>query len=80
MSVILNIDTSMGTAGVCLSKEGDLLALAESQDQKNHSSWLHPAIGRLLAETGYRPGDLGAVAVIGGAGVLYGVARGNGRC
>src|SRR5579863_8039700 len=62
MSVILNIDTSMGTAGVCLSAEGNMLAMAESQDQKNHSSWLHPAIRRLLAETGYRPGDLLAAA------------------
>ena len=84
MSVILNIDTSMGTAGVCLSKEGNVLALAESQDQKNHSSWLHPAIRQLLAETGYRPGDLRAVAVTAGpgsyTGLRVGMAAAKGFC
>ncbi|HET6253779.1 MAG TPA: tRNA (adenosine(37)-N6)-threonylcarbamoyltransferase complex dimerization subunit type 1 TsaB [Puia sp.] len=84
MSVILNIDTSMGTAGVCLSKEGRVLALAESQDPKNHSSWLHPAIRRLLAETGYRPGDLQAVAVTAGpgsyTGLRVGMAAAKGFC
>ena len=84
MSVILNIDTSMGTAGVCLSKEGNVLALAESQDQKNHSSWLHPAIRRLLEETGYLPGDLRAVAVTAGpgsyTGLRVGMAAAKGFC
>src|SRR5580658_1867341 len=84
MPVILNIDTSMGTAGVCLSKEGNVLALAESQDQKNHSSWLHPTIRRQLAETGYRPGDLGAVAVTAGpgsyTGLRVGMAAAKGFC
>ena len=84
MSLILNIDTSMGTAGVCLSKEGIVLALAESQDQKNHSSWLHPTIRRLLEETGYRPGDLRAVAVTAGpgsyTGLRVGMAAAKGFC
>src|SRR5579863_4554912 len=84
MSVILNIDTSMPTAGVCLSIEGNVLALAESQDQKNHSSWLHPAIRRLLEETGYRPGDLCAVAVTAGpgsyTGLRVGMAAAKGFC
>jgi tRNA threonylcarbamoyladenosine biosynthesis protein TsaB len=84
MSLILNIDTSMGTAGVCLSKEGIVLALAESQDQKNHSSWLHPTIRRLLGETGYRPGDLRAVAVTAGpgsyTGLRVGMAAAKGFC
>lgn len=84
MSVILNIDTSMGTAGVCLSREGNVLALAESQDQKNHSSWLHPAIRRLLSETGYGPADLQAVAVTAGpgsyTGLRVGMAAAKGFC
>ncbi|HEV3414261.1 MAG TPA: tRNA (adenosine(37)-N6)-threonylcarbamoyltransferase complex dimerization subunit type 1 TsaB [Puia sp.] len=84
MSVILNIDTAMGMAGVCISKEGSVLALAESQDQKNHSSWLHPAIGRLLAETHLRPADLQAVAVTAGpgsyTGLRVGMAAAKGFC
>lgn len=84
MPVILNIDTSMGTAGVCLAKSGEVLALAESQDQKNHSSWLHPTIRRLLEETGYRPGDLQAVGVTAGpgsyTGLRVGMAAAKGLC
>jgi tRNA threonylcarbamoyladenosine biosynthesis protein TsaB len=84
MSLILNIDTSMGTAGVCLSKEGNTLALAESRDQKNHSSWLHPTIRRLLDETGHRVQDLQAVAITAGpgsyTGLRVGMAAAKGLC
>jgi tRNA threonylcarbamoyladenosine biosynthesis protein TsaB len=84
MAVILNIDTSMATAGVCLSKEGSVLALAESQDQKSHSAWLHPAIARLMAETGLAPRDLQAVAVTAGpgsyTGLRVGMAAAKGFC
>jgi tRNA threonylcarbamoyladenosine biosynthesis protein TsaB len=84
MAVILNIDTSMSTAGVCLAKEGSVMALAESQDQKNHSSWLHPAVARLLSETRLRPRDLQAVAVTAGpgsyTGLRVGMAAAKGFC
>jgi tRNA threonylcarbamoyladenosine biosynthesis protein TsaB len=84
MSLILNIDTSMETAGVCLSNDGSTLVMAESQDQKNHSSWLHPAIARLLEETGHRARDLQAVAVSAGpgsyTGLRVGMAAAKGLC
>ena len=84
MAVILNIDTSMPTAGVCISKDGKVLAMAESGDQKNHSSWLHPAIARLLAETNLRPADLQAAAVTAGpgsyTGLRVGMAAAKGFC
>jgi len=84
MSLILNIDTSMETAGVCVSKEGETLILEESRDQKNHSSWLHPAIARLLDETGYRVRDLQAVAITAGpgsyTGLRVGMAAAKGLC
>lgn len=84
MALILNIDTSTGKAGVCLSKDGSLLALAENQDQKEHSSWLHPAISRLLQETGHGTADLQAVAVTAGpgsyTGLRVGMAAAKGLC
>jgi tRNA threonylcarbamoyladenosine biosynthesis protein TsaB len=84
MALILNIDTSTGKAGVCLSKDGSLLALAENQDQKEHSSWLHPAISRLLQETGHSIRDLQAVAVTAGpgsyTGLRVGMAAAKGLC
>jgi tRNA threonylcarbamoyladenosine biosynthesis protein TsaB len=74
----------MGTAGVCLSKEGNTLALAESRDQKNHSTWLHPTIRRLLDETGHRLQDLQAVAITAGpgsyTGLRVGMAAAKGLC
>jgi tRNA threonylcarbamoyladenosine biosynthesis protein TsaB len=84
MALILNIDTSMETAGVCLSKEGSTLALAENNRQKDHSSWLHPAILQLLEETGYRVEDLQAVAITAGpgsyTGLRVGMAAAKGLC
>ena len=84
MAVILNIDTSMSTAGVCVSKEGVVLAMEENREQKSHSSWLHPAVARLLAETGFRPADLRAVAVTAGpgsyTGLRVGMAAAKGFC
>jgi len=60
------------------------MALAESQDQKNHSAWLHPAIAQLLAETGLTPRDLQAVAVTAGpgsyTGLRVGMAAAKGFC
>ncbi|HLI92882.1 MAG TPA: hypothetical protein VKU83_04715, partial [Puia sp.] len=73
MGLILNIDTATATAGVCLSEAGRTLMLAESQDQKNHSSWLHPAIDQLLAGTGKKARDLAAVAVTAGPGSYTGL-------
>lgn len=84
MSLILNIDTSTETAGVCLSKEGVTLAMAENRDQKNHSSWLHPAIRQLMEETGFRMRDLQAAAVTAGpgsyTGLRVGMAAAKGFC
>ncbi|HXD76844.1 MAG TPA: tRNA (adenosine(37)-N6)-threonylcarbamoyltransferase complex dimerization subunit type 1 TsaB [Puia sp.] len=84
MALILNIDTATETAGVCLAADGKPIGLAESQDQRNHSSWLHPAIARLLAESGHRPGDLQAVAVTAGpgsyTGLRVGMAAAKGLC
>jgi tRNA threonylcarbamoyladenosine biosynthesis protein TsaB len=84
MALILNIDTAMSTAGVCLAMDGDVLALAESQDRAAHSTWLHPAIGRMLEETGHRPGDLQGVAVTAGpgsyTGLRVGMAAAKGFC
>ena len=84
MALILNIDTAMETAGVCLSEDGKTLGLAESQDQRSHSSWLHAAIAGLLAEQGRRARDLQAVAVTAGpgsyTGLRVGMAAAKGLC
>jgi tRNA threonylcarbamoyladenosine biosynthesis protein TsaB len=84
MALILNIDTSTEKAGICLSLEGRPLGLAQNEEQRDHASWLHPAVERLLKETGYRAKDLQAIAVTAGpgsyTGLRVGMAAAKGFC
>jgi tRNA threonylcarbamoyladenosine biosynthesis protein TsaB len=84
MALILNIDTSIETASICLSKDGANLLTLQSDDQKNHASWLHIAIKKIMLETGYAIKDLQAIAVAGGpgsyTGLRVGMAAAKGLC
>lgn len=76
MSLILNIDTALETAGICLSGNGEVLASAYNKEQKDHASWLHQAITGLLKESCYHFSDLQAVAVSIGPGSYTGLRVG----
>jgi len=84
MSLILNIDTALDTASVCLSDNGNVLQLSFSENQKDHASWLHVAIAELLQKKGYVIKDLKAVAVSIGpgsyTGLRVGLAAAKGFC
>jgi tRNA threonylcarbamoyladenosine biosynthesis protein TsaB len=84
MSLIVNIDTALDTASVCLSEDGKLLQLSSSENQKDHASWLHTAIAELLQKSGYMIKDLQAVAVSIGpgsyTGLRVGLAAAKGFC
>ena len=84
MSLILNIDTALDSASVCLSEDGNLLQLSSSEDQKDHASWLHMAIAELLQKNGCVIKDLQAVAVSIGpgsyTGLRVGLAAAKGFC
>lgn len=84
MALILNIDTATEIGGISLSKEGKLLALAQNKDQKEHASWLHPAVEKMMRETGFGMRDLQAVAVTAGpgsyTGLRVGMAAAKGFC
>jgi len=84
MSLILNIDTALDIASVCLSKEGNVLQLSSSENQKDHASWLHTAIAELLQKSGHSSKDLDAVAVSVGpgsfTGLRVGLAAAKGFC
>jgi tRNA threonylcarbamoyladenosine biosynthesis protein TsaB len=58
--------------------------MAQNGTQKDHASWLHPAVQELLRETGIRMGDLQAVAVTAGpgsyTGLRVGMAAAKGFC
>jgi len=84
MALILNIDTSTEKAGICLSEDGRSLASAQNNEQKDHASWLHPAVEKLLRETGYRMQDLRAIGLTAGpgsyTGLRVGMAAAKGFC
>jgi len=84
MALILNIDTATEKAGICLAEDGQLLAMAVNPEQKDHASWLHPAVEKMMHETGHRMKDLRAVAVTAGpgsyTGLRVGMAAAKGFC
>ncbi|HMK26697.1 MAG TPA: tRNA (adenosine(37)-N6)-threonylcarbamoyltransferase complex dimerization subunit type 1 TsaB [Chitinophagaceae bacterium] len=84
MSLILNIDTALDTASVCLAEDGNVLQFSCSEDQKDHASWLHTEIAELLQKSGHSMKDLDAVAVSVGpgsyTGLRVGLAAAKGFC
>ena len=84
MSLILNIDTALDTASVCLSEDRNALQLSFSENQKDHASWLHTEIAEQLQKSGKRIKELNAVAVSIGpgsyTGLRVGLAAAKGFC
>ena len=84
MSFILNIDTAVQTASVCLAEEGVSKGLKINASQKDHAAWLQPAIARLLQEQSLPIHHLKAIAVSAGpgsyTGLRVGMATAKGLC
>jgi len=84
MSIILNIDTATETAHVSLAKDGIVLMSYPNQTQKDHASFLQPAIQKLCNHTGIELKDIDAIAVTGGpgsyTGLRVGLASAKGLC
>jgi tRNA threonylcarbamoyladenosine biosynthesis protein TsaB len=76
MPLILNIDTALETASVCLSEKLVSLGEFSNGDQKDHAAWLHEAIRKLLLQSGKLVKDLEAVAVSIGPGSYTGLRVG----
>jgi len=84
MALLLNIDTATERAGVCLTRDEEVLAILETTEQKNHASFIQPAIKQLLASSGYNLAAINAVAVSAGpgsyTGLRVGLATAKGLC
>lgn len=84
MSLILNIDTAVQTASVCLANKNVFLATKINPVQNDSAAWLQPAIAILIKEQGLVLNDIDAVAVSAGpgsyTGLRVGMASAKGVC
>jgi tRNA threonylcarbamoyladenosine biosynthesis protein TsaB len=76
LALILNIDTATENASICLSQNGNVIAFEESMQQKNHASFLQPAIQQALKQSSININQLDAVAVTNGPGSYTGLRVG----
>lgn len=76
MALLLNIDTATEFASVCLSEENKIISILESRDQKNHASFLQPAIEQICQTSGVKLKDIDAVSVTSGPGSYTGLRVG----
>lgn len=84
MAYILSIDTGTDICSVALSKNGELLSLCESTDNRMHARNLAVFINEILEGNNLDPEDLDAVAVSKGpgsyTGLRIGVSTAKGLC
>lgn len=84
MSWILNIDTAVQTASVCLAKDDKSVGFKKNLSQNDHASWLQPTIVTLLTEHDLSIDELDSVAVSAGpgsyTGLRVGMAAAKGLC
>ena len=84
MALILNIDTAVDVASLCLAKDGEVLSISKNESQKDHAAWLHIAIRDIFEKNSLELRSVDAIAVTGGpgsyTGLRIGMATAKGIC
>lgn len=84
MAIILNIDTALEEASVCISDDANVLALEKNSRQQDHASWIHNTVRQMMQKTNRSVNDIDAVAVTEGpgsyTGLRVGMATAKGIC
>ena len=84
MALILYIDTALETAVVGLADQEKIIISQTSTDQKNHASFVQPALQNMMQTSGISFTDIDAVAVVNGpgsyTGLRVGLASAKGIC
>lgn len=84
MSLILNIDTATETAHVSIAKDGIVLKACDNASQKDHASFLQPAILQMTIAAEVTLKEIDAIAVTAGpgsyTGLRIGLASAKGLC
>jgi len=76
MAFILNINTAVGPASVCVARDIQTLTFAQSTNQNEHASWLHPAVKQVIMDAGLGLKEIEAIAVTVGPGSYTGLRIG----
>ena len=84
MALILAIETGTDICSVALVRDGELVALRESDEERNHAKSIAVFVDELLRECGVAADELDAVAVSKGpgsyTGLRIGVSFAKGMC
>ncbi len=84
MALILSIETGTDVCSVALANDGELMALRESDEGRDHAKKVALFVDELLRETGVQPSDIDAIAVGKGpgsyTGLRIGVSFAKGMC
>lgn len=74
--LVLGIDTGSETCAVGLAAGDRIIGETNLKAGRTHSRLLVPAVGALLSQAGFQPGDVDAVAVSSGPGSFTGLRIG----
>jgi len=84
MALILNIETSTQVCSVCVSLDGVVKGIKESNEEKSHAKLLTIFIDQLLNELDYKFDDFDAISISKGpgsyTGLRIGVSTAKGLC
>jgi len=84
LPIILNIETATSLCSVSLAKNGKVLSIRETQEEKSHARLLSVFISEIMQEQGFEIKDLDGVAVGKGpgsyTGLRIGVSTAKGIC
>src|SRR3954451_17771982 len=76
LSLLVNIDTATEHASVCISENGNVLGIEKSFEQKDHASFIQPAIKKLFENIHRKISEIDAVSVTAGPGSYTGLRVG----